>query len=128
MIRSSPDDWRLQASFLTAIPSFSSTTGDSLRLPLYKSPRFVNRLKDRKSTRLNSSHVEISYAVFCLKKKISKDPHRAKERIVQLSDVKTRLQAQHFLVIHMAVHDAEIANVYPATVPPDVRQVTLRSA
>src|SRR5690349_23608281 len=28
---------------------------------------FVER--DRKSTRLNSSHVEISYAVFCLKKK-----------------------------------------------------------
>src|SRR5438874_6363048 len=26
---------------------------------------------DRKSTRLNSSHVEISYAVFCLKKKTS---------------------------------------------------------
>src|SRR5438874_13054472 len=26
-------------------------------------------VKDRKSTRLNSSHVEISYAVFCLKKK-----------------------------------------------------------
>src|SRR5690606_40443160 len=29
--------------------------------------------KDRKSTRLNSSHVKISYAVFCLKKKINKD-------------------------------------------------------
>src|SRR5699024_7773553 len=28
--------------------------------------------KDRKSTRLNSSHVSISYAVFCLKKKIKK--------------------------------------------------------
>src|SRR5204862_7870678 len=28
------------------------------------------KLQDRKSTRLNSSHVEISYAVFCLKKKI----------------------------------------------------------
>src|SRR3989442_9364227 len=27
------------------------------------------RKKDRKSTRLNSSHVRISYAVFCLKKK-----------------------------------------------------------
>src|SRR5690349_22635733 len=26
-------------------------------------------VQDRKSTRLNSSHVEISYAVFCLKKK-----------------------------------------------------------
>src|SRR5204862_3285650 len=28
-----------------------------------------NSMVDRKSTRLNSSHVEISYAVFCLKKK-----------------------------------------------------------
>src|SRR5436309_5166790 len=31
--------------------------------------------KDRKSTRLNSSHVKISYAVFCLKKKNKKDIH-----------------------------------------------------
>src|SRR5690349_22527614 len=30
------------------------------------------RRQDRKSTRLNSSHVEISYAVFCLKKKKKK--------------------------------------------------------
>src|SRR3712207_9212729 len=29
----------------------------------------VNRALDRKSTRLNSSHANISYAVFCLKKK-----------------------------------------------------------
>src|SRR5690625_6905419 len=29
----------------------------------------TNKLLDRKSTRLNSSHVAISYAVFCLKKK-----------------------------------------------------------
>src|SRR5690349_23092175 len=29
---------------------------------------------DRKSTRLNSSHVEISYAVFCLKKKNQPSP------------------------------------------------------
>src|SRR3989442_2499805 len=29
----------------------------------------VRRAVDRKSTRLNSSHVRISYAVFCLKKK-----------------------------------------------------------
>src|SRR5215475_5795203 len=32
----------------------------------------VERLGDRKSTRLNSSHVKISYAVFCLKKKKKK--------------------------------------------------------
>src|SRR5690349_23159536 len=31
---------------------------------------------DRKSTRLNSSHVEISYAVFCLKKKTTKETAR----------------------------------------------------
>src|SRR5690606_40964873 len=31
--------------------------------------RFPDNLRDRKSTRLNSSHVKISYAVFCLKKK-----------------------------------------------------------
>src|SRR5207249_9229102 len=30
----------------------------------------LSRKQDRKSTRLNSSHVSISYAVFCLKKKI----------------------------------------------------------
>src|SRR5690554_7679073 len=30
---------------------------------------FESYRKDRKSTRLNSSHVRISYAVFCLKKK-----------------------------------------------------------
>src|SRR5690349_22855156 len=31
--------------------------------------RGLSDARDRKSTRLNSSHVEISYAVFCLKKK-----------------------------------------------------------
>src|SRR5690349_23957809 len=42
------------------------------------SPDWVNATsalasRDRKSTRLNSSHVEISYAVFCLKKKKKKN-------------------------------------------------------
>src|SRR5258708_18448331 len=32
--------------------------------------------RDRKSTRLNSSHQIISYAVFCLKKKKSRNQHR----------------------------------------------------
>src|SRR5436309_5703296 len=35
-----------------------------------------NRMEDRKSTRLNSSHVKISYAVFCLKKKKKKKRHK----------------------------------------------------
>src|SRR5207245_6438412 len=36
--------------------------------------RYTSR--DRKSTRLNSSHGSISYAVFCLKKKKTKKDHR----------------------------------------------------
>src|SRR5690349_23832555 len=36
------------------------------------------RRPDRKSTRLNSSHVEISYAVFCLKKKKKIKQHHKK--------------------------------------------------
>src|SRR5256885_6574082 len=36
-----------------------------------------SRFLDRKSTRLNSSHLVISYAVFCLKKKIIVTLHRS---------------------------------------------------
>ena len=42
---------------------------------LAEKERLVNEsdsLQDRKSTRLNSSHANISYAVFCLKKKTHK--------------------------------------------------------
>src|SRR5690606_41643129 len=35
----------------------------------------TGRDEDRKSTRLNSSHVKISYAVFCLKKKTKRHKH-----------------------------------------------------
>src|SRR5690554_7057329 len=38
----------------------------------YGAARLDDELEDRKSTRLNSSHVRISYAVFCLKKKNKK--------------------------------------------------------
>src|SRR2546422_1586165 len=49
----------------------------------------VDRILDRKSTRLNSSHGYISYAVFCLKKKNSKTPARNKDR----SPIDTRPQS-----------------------------------
>src|SRR3712207_7139743 len=35
----------------------------------------ISRVIDRKSTRLNSSHANISYAVFCLKKKKKQNSH-----------------------------------------------------
>src|SRR5690349_22172405 len=40
--------------------------------------------QDRKSTRLNSSHVEISYAVFCLKKKKQYDEESLRKIAAQL--------------------------------------------
>src|SRR2546422_4092971 len=40
--------------------------------PLDSDDRRADRQRDRKSTRLNSSHGYISYAVFCLKKKKTK--------------------------------------------------------
>src|SRR5438477_11179965 len=57
-----------------ALPIPVARSGCSMR-----SPRNSNRAAwatgDRKSTRLNSSHMSISYAVFCLKKKKKNNKH-----------------------------------------------------
>src|SRR5256885_11021833 len=47
----------------------SSTFESALKTHSHASPNSAMLCKDRKSTRLNSSHLVISYAVFCLKKK-----------------------------------------------------------
>src|SRR5690606_41908852 len=43
-----------------------------LGIKVLNAGKLAPKEKDRKSTRLNSSHVKISYAVFCLKKKKKK--------------------------------------------------------
>src|SRR5258707_11285910 len=43
--------------------------------------RALDAVRDRKSTRLNSSHANISYAVFCLKKKKKKSAPRTKPKV-----------------------------------------------
>src|SRR5690349_21932231 len=48
-------------------PDFAKTPAQTVAVL-----RSLDAVRDRKSTRLNSSHVEISYAVFCLKKKKKK--------------------------------------------------------
>src|SRR2546430_10090867 len=53
-----------------------SSTTTSYRFAA-SSRRTVGRARDRKSTRLNSSHSQISYAVFCLKKKKVDCIHRS---------------------------------------------------
>src|SRR5437899_6097015 len=83
----------LSASFFSTQPSTTQIYPLSLHdaLPIYSAEGFADDLqprlaggqgaavryrrhrachRDRKSTRLNSSHLGISYAVFCLKKKI----------------------------------------------------------
>src|SRR2546430_10499865 len=59
-----------------------------------------NVLEDRKSTRLNSSHSQISYAVFCLKKKINDStaalhvslaPVESVRRLVLISTILSRM-------------------------------------
>src|SRR5688572_31722907 len=52
---------------------FGARPGDVERV---KAVGLDNYIKDRKSTRLNSSHSQISYAVFCLKKKTKKNKNQ----------------------------------------------------
>ena len=56
------------------IDSFNDLLNESYQnnIVLLDDQRIVIGMADRKSTRLNSSHVSISYAVFCLKKKKKK--------------------------------------------------------
>src|SRR5438309_8500099 len=58
-------DWIPRARIILA-------QGPELRFEPYDRFRHRARNVDRKSTRLNSSHSSISYAVFCLKKKKNK--------------------------------------------------------
>src|SRR5690606_41759526 len=51
------------------VPGVGVQTGAAARAALGDAPAIAGVGLDRKSTRLNSSHVKISYAVFCLKKK-----------------------------------------------------------
>src|SRR2546430_1799793 len=60
-----PDPKRFDGRVYTSLPFVEDERG---LVP----PRETRRARDRKSTRLNSSHSQISYAVFCLKKKKKK--------------------------------------------------------
>src|SRR5947209_15505454 len=55
------------ALYLSDIPFPNPIAG--VRVGLVDGRYVINEAEDRKSTRLNSSHANISYAVFCLKKK-----------------------------------------------------------
>src|SRR5437870_10465155 len=58
--------------------------------PCHAGPRGLCQSEDRKSTRLNSSHVAISYAVFCLKKKKkNKNYYKTKSKLYYDAIIRT---------------------------------------
>src|SRR5690606_40328869 len=69
---------------------------------------------DRKSTRLNSSHVKISYAVFCLKKKniSSRRTERARSPYTHVASIRVRATTQWegtIAVISLAISQVRMA-------------------
>src|SRR5947207_8335274 len=71
-------------------PARAAPAGRRSVSPLRARRRPSRQTTDRKSTRLNSSHTVISYAVFCLKKKEKK-----KQTQEQKTHNKTRTQQEH---------------------------------
>src|SRR5256885_9706285 len=69
--------------------------------------------KDRKSTRLNSSHLVISYAVFCLKKKIN-SRHLASWNAFFFLEIDMLYPASTFW-LYLAYHPESKTSVYVIT-------------
>src|SRR2546421_842679 len=76
---------------------FRSNGGDVMRAPHVAPPRQLEPVEDRpeqdrKSTRLNSSHDQISYAVFCLKKK-----KNIRELIIRYKSINYSLTLEYYI-------------------------------
>src|SRR3712207_7835862 len=70
LFRSTPDGSGVLEAWSSELYAVTRWLGDTIMQPL---ARELGSTLDRKSTRLNSSHANISYAVFCLKKKHTYD-------------------------------------------------------
>src|SRR5690625_6510589 len=64
------EDGAAVLSIRSTNPDLLKNIDPSLVAKANRAAKAMVNFRDRKSTRLNSSHVAISYAVFCLKKKI----------------------------------------------------------
>src|SRR2546422_3593757 len=93
-------------AILAAATMISSTLFTSLR---------SLGLQDRKSTRLNSSHSQISYAVFCLKKKkpVEADGSAGGTQIPLIQQHKRTCQQHRDVSIPMAVYAMTPHNQHP---------------
>src|SRR3712207_8636810 len=69
--------------------SISDSFKERICGPNWRPRQFQSQDKDRKSTRLNSSHANISYAVFCLKKK--KKMNKIQRKIINTKTSRDRI-------------------------------------
>src|SRR5688572_31285442 len=79
MIRRPPRSTLFPYTTLFRSASSWATSGPGATRSRFSSPPAAR--SDRKSTRLNSSHSQISYAVFCLKKKKKKNKQKKKKKL-----------------------------------------------
>src|SRR3712207_7343455 len=75
LLRSCPDLSRIEDLAMSRCSEFVLATTLLAALPAFAAEDVLEEI-DRKSTRLNSSHANISYAVFCLKKKTKEQRHQ----------------------------------------------------
>src|SRR5947209_13180164 len=80
--------------YTTLFRSSSTPDGAIRRSPPSGAVRIRCRDADRKSTRLNSSHANISYAVFCLKKKKKKKKNEKYKKEIAKRIVATRVKTR----------------------------------
>src|SRR5256885_2623938 len=107
-------------------PDFWISGGTPNQPPIHVAFRVDNRhMVDRKSTRLNSSHLVISYAVFCLKKKKRSDsrhtlPTFPLEESVLVSRIQDSILArEHALAVCIACA-FPLVPVTPLTLDPHI--------
>src|SRR2546427_4384133 len=86
---------------------FTASKKSSAPSPMSLTPTSSTCMRDRKSTRLNSSHSQISYAVFCLKKK-KKKKYAAKAKVKNLHNEKERYGCV-FIIISITNRDTKDA-------------------
>src|SRR2546427_4191017 len=96
MIRRPPRSTLFPYTTLFRSPDAKTRSIQPLRIA--GSPNHHNgncRIRDRKSTRLNSSHSQISYAVFCLKKKKKKKKYDDKTKKNHVTEHESNWQHHH---------------------------------
>src|SRR5688572_32306863 len=77
LFRSSPEPSRASVREAARLARTASPSAPPIMNDVLTTPEARPALLDRKSTRLNSSHSQISYAVFCLKKKNNQEQTNA---------------------------------------------------